>query len=302
MAPLPKPPPPMPPPPSPEPPAPPPPPSPEPPAPPSPPPVPPHPAPPPLPPRAPLMASMAVAAVELGAGLVLAVLVLLLVCCACCGGRRGAEGVTVRDATDLGISWAEACDKAGVGRLGGAAAAAARLCLWHLLQPAVYLAALVTYWPGLSWWSRLLGGIVGVREAAYVVACLVGVGVRPAYLLVDAGATLRDRGNSQRLVQVLVYALSPEKFVLMCVGEAIGKEELAERIALLVLFVVPLIDLCAVAALVVAIAPEEPFPPALLVGYALTALAGVSAILMLVDAYTCNLLDKCQDRMRAALV
>ena len=232
-------------------------------------------------------------------GLVLAVLVLLLVCCACCGGRRGAEGVTVFDAMERGISWADACDKAGVGRLGGAATAAARLCLWHLLQPAVYLAALATYWPGLSRWSRLLGGIVGVREAAYVVACLVGVGVCPAYLLVDAGATLRDRGNSVRLVQVLIYALSPEKFVLMSVGEAVGKGDLAQLIALIV--VTP-IDLCAVAALVVAIAPEEPFPPALLVGYTLTALAGVSFIFLCVDDLNCQLLDKCHDRMTTALV
>ena len=57
---------------------------------------------------------------------------------------------------------------------------------------------------------------------------------------------------------------------------AIGKGDLA---VLFALFVLPLIDLCAIAALVVAIAPEEPFPPALLVGYALTALAGVSMIL-----------------------
>jgi len=47
------------------------------------------------------------------------------------------------------------------------------------------------------------------------------------------------------------------------------------------MFVSIALDLVAIAALVVAILPEEPFPPPLLVGYALTALGGVSTFLLL---------------------
>ena len=67
----------------------------------------------------------------------------------------------------------------------------------------------------------------------------------------------------------LVYVLAPEKFVLFSMEWAVG-HNVAAGLALLVL---TLLDLCAVAALVVAIVPEEPFPPALLVGYTITSIA-----------------------------
>ena len=53
-----------------------------------------------------------------------------------------------------------------------------------------------------------------------------------------------------------------------------------------------LLDLVSIAALVVAIVPAEPFPPALLVGYSLTALAGVSIVVLMVDDCTCKLAQK----------
>ena len=72
------------------------------------------------------------------------------------------------------------------------------------------------------------------------------------------------------------------------------------------------LDLVAIAALVVAILPEEPFPPPLLVGYALTALGGVTAVLfivydhrqagergaMIVDAAACE----CTERISKTLL
>ena len=181
----------------------------------------------------------------------------------------------------------------GVGHGAGVLAGAARLVLWHLLQPSVYLVALGVYWPDLGWWSRLLGGIVGAREAAYVALCLVGLWVHPAYLLVDVRATLRRDGETA-LVRVLVYVLSPEKFVLTAVGQGVGSDALKVVAGL----GVPLLDLCAIAALVVAIVPAEPFPPALLVGYALTALAGASMLVLIVDMNTCGLAEKWSARLK----
>ena len=41
----------------------------------------------------------------------------------------------------------------------GALAAFARLCMWPLLQPVVYLLALGIYWAQLGAWSHWLGGL-----------------------------------------------------------------------------------------------------------------------------------------------
>jgi len=229
---------------------------------------------------------------ELGTLAALAALVLMLVGSSVRPTRGGAAGVSVYDVLNGTTTWAAACAKSGVGHGAGVLAGAARLVLWHLLQPSVYLVALGVYWPDLGWWSRLLGGIVGAREAAYVALCLVGMWVQPAYLLVDVRATVRTGGDFA-LLQVLVYVLSPEKFVLSAVGQGVGSD--ASQIAALG---VPLLDLCAIAALVVAIVPAEPFPPALLVGYTLTALAGVSFVVLIVDGLTCQLTRKWSERLQ----
>ena len=120
-------------------------------------------------------------------------------------------------ATEFGVdsytSWADGCAKAGLGPVGGALAAAARLCLWHLLQPTVYIATLSIYWPDIGPWSRRLGWWVGVREVGSLLICLRTLWHQPAYLLVDVGATLRS-GEDKAVLGVLFYALSPEKWVL----------------------------------------------------------------------------------------
>ena len=64
---------------------------------------------------------------------------------------------------------------------------------------------------------------------------------------------------------VLMYVLSPEKYVLVA---AIGDPGGGYAACALILF-----DLAGAAAFVTAILPEEPFPPPLLVGYAVAALA-----------------------------
>ena len=107
-------------------------------------------------------------------------------------------------------------------------------------------------------------------------ACLLGLYANPAYLLVDARTTLKEVHG---LRKTLLYVFSPEKFVLFCLFNVLG-DGLMNGLAGGVF----LLDLTAIAALVVAIVPAEPFPPALLVGYSLTALSGVVMILAVVGA------------------
>ena len=194
-----------------------------------------------------------------------------------------APGLPITDFTpNTYTSWADGCAEAGLGPVGGALTAAARLCLWHLLQPTVYLTALSIYWPDIGPWSRSLGWWVGVREVGYLLTCLRALWHQPAHLFVDVGATLR-LGDDNAGFFVLTYALFPEKFLL---GVA-GLPRWVGAIALTL--IIPLLDLVSIAALVVAIVPAEPFPPVLLAGYSLTALAGVSFLVLLVDTCTCRL-------------
>ena len=110
-----------------------------------------------------------------------------------------------------------------------------------------------------------LAGIVAVREAIYLGATVIALFANPSYLLVDMGATWAD--GHEGWVGVLLYVLSPEKYVLMAAFKAPG----AWASLALMLF-----DLAGAAAFVTAILPEEPFPPPLLVGYAVAALAMVT--------------------------
>ena len=62
-------------------------------------------------------------------------------------GRNGQEGVTVAVVwLSARISWEQARAKAGLGRRGALLLAAAKLLLWHWLQPLAYLVALAVYW------------------------------------------------------------------------------------------------------------------------------------------------------------
>jgi len=103
-----------------------------------------------------------------------------------------------------------------------------------------------------------------VREAIYLLATVLALLVNPSYLLLDVRATWEEDG----WVYVLICVLSPEKYVLTA---ALGADfGFGGSLALL------LFDLAGAAAFVTAILPEEPFPPPLLVGYAVAALAMVT--------------------------
>lgn len=251
-----------------------------------------------VPPPPPELAPAAL--VDAGAALAVGALA-LAIAGSCLGGSGGrAPGLSAkRFDRAKRVPWAEACEKAGVGGLRAALSAFARLCLWHLLQPTVYLIALAVYWPQLGGWSHTLGALVGVREGLYVVMCFVGLWVHPAYLLVDVRATLRDDYHDDSLFFAIMYVLAPEKFVTLAALKGLGIDD---GIGAPLLSATILLDACGIAALVVAIVPAAPFPPALLVGYSLTAVAPVAVILLLVDTQTLNLSEKAGRALRQELI
>ena len=53
------------------------------------------------------------------------------------------------------MTWASTLAKSGRGACGGVFEATVRFLLWHVLQPAVYLAALAVHWGDLGYWQHL---------------------------------------------------------------------------------------------------------------------------------------------------
>ena len=122
-----------------------------------------------------------------------------------------AKGLTFDEVVEEKTDWASACKFSGLMPCTAALVAAAKLVLWHWLQPAAYLFALVVYWGEIDTTSRWLGAIVGVREAIYIVLTIVALFVQPAYLLVSTRATL---GTSHLGgIYALILIFMPEKIV-----------------------------------------------------------------------------------------
>eukprot|EP01047_Picozoa_sp_COSAG01_P064573 COSAG01_NODE_8570_length_2736_cov_1.781191_3_plen_150_part_00 len=73
-------------------------------------------------------------------------------------------------------------------------AAFCRLLFWHWLQPALYIFVLAECsWGDLDPWQRRFGVAVAVREAGYILATLWCLFTNPAFLLVNAWASYRDK-------------------------------------------------------------------------------------------------------------
>ena len=157
----------------------------------------------------------------------------------------------------------------------------AKLLLWHWLQPAAYFVALAVYWDSLSTLQHWLAGIVAVREAIYLGATVVALFAKPAYLLVDMRATWADTGPRAGWTAVLIYVLSPEKYALMAIFGTEGGRGFNASLVII------LFDLAGATAFVTAIKQEEPFPPPLLVGYFVAALAMVT-IPLAMNCATCR--------------
>eukprot|EP01045_Picozoa_sp_COSAG04_P028832 COSAG04_NODE_4580_length_2005_cov_2.719307_1_plen_386_part_00 len=178
---------------------------------------------------------------------------------------------------DDSSSWADAVEANGLSPFGALWRGAARFLLWHVAQPAGYFAVYgcavsAGEVDGLQTW---LGGFVAAREALYLLTVLVCVVVNPAFLLVDVGASVHDTSgeNEQRGYGFLaLYVLAPEKFVALAADR--GDES---NLFLCALLGGALLDLCGVAALGAGLGAGS-LPPALAVGYSVTALAAVCFI------------------------
>ena len=133
------------------------------------------------------------------------------------------------------------------------------------------------YWAGLDGWQKGFGAAVAVREALYVLATLVGLAYNPAFLLVDVGASVRDKdGDFPGYVFLGLYVLAPEKFVAVAAFFEGGADK--EGLGVLLAFGGVLLDLCGVAALVAGLLSPAGLAPALAVGYGATALGGLFII------------------------
>eukprot|EP01043_Picozoa_sp_COSAG02_P024659 COSAG02_NODE_1355_length_13099_cov_10.562923_4_plen_387_part_00 len=169
--------------------------------------------------------------------------------------------------------WAEACIAGNLSTCGAAAQAAGKLLGWHLAQPVGYF---VVYGCAVSagdldGLQRWLGGFVLLREVLYLLAVVVCAWVNPAFLLVDVAASVRSDGSGvdggYRFLAM--YVVAPEKYVLSAL---VPDGPLIFFGFLLGL----LLDLCGLGALGAGLAAGD-LPPALAVGYTVTALGALVA-------------------------
>eukprot|EP01046_Picozoa_sp_COSAG06_P058800 COSAG06_NODE_11937_length_1444_cov_107.174721_1_plen_155_part_10 len=138
-----------------------------------------------------------------------------------------------------------------------------RLVLWHALQPVLYFWVFMDAYSALEPMQQVLGYIVAVREAQYLLCVLMCTLTKPAFLLVDIVATVRDEDYGFSFLAV--YVIAPEKFVTYAFLIDDAKDSTKDFMKNGVLCGMAL-DMCAVMALVVALGAGNA-PPALLVGY-----------------------------------
>ena len=183
------------------------------------------------------------------------------------------------------ISWKDACAGRGMTKWGGILSGGLTLFFWHLSQPTFYFIVFYVYYFQLDPTQRWLGTVVAAREGLYALMVLGNLFVCPAFLLVDMRATWRD--NYQHyygIIYTIGYVFAPEKFILLCL------ETPTIKLVLLIGTVLVVLDLFGIAALVAAVKSGNVFP-AMIVGYAVTTVGGILAVLMLVHikiTYGCD--------------
>ena len=190
--------------------------------------------------------------------------------------EREWRAVTTYDAMADGqqVSWEQALAMSRRGACRGVAEATVRFLLWHALQPAVYLAALVVFWGELGFWQRFFGGAVAVREALYLAATVECTVQAPAVFLIDVVASWQGTRDYEGKVWAVMYVLAPEKIIFVALGASLPNGGLLRKLVMIALLSTIGTDLCAILAIAAAL-HSGVAPPALMVGYGMTALAGV---------------------------
>jgi len=187
-------------------------------------------------------------------------------------GEGSGEGITAFEVYNEQVGWNRALEKSGLGPVTGAIKALLWLIFFHWGQALTYYAAYYTYYPELGWGQQVFGGIIALREAAYLLGSCVAACVRPAFLLISLPETrFKDNGE----VTAFLYIVSPEKTILYTLVRDLDQRKLGT-------YALIAIDLAAVGALISAL-PPGPAPLPLLLGYSLSVAALGATVYMLCD-------------------
>eukprot|EP01045_Picozoa_sp_COSAG04_P017836 COSAG04_NODE_1607_length_6175_cov_6.046906_3_plen_489_part_00 len=186
---------------------------------------------------------------------------------------------------DAPSTWTEARVALGLSVRQAVWSCGSKLLLWHWAQPLSYFAVLGIYYCALANDDafdnqRVLGLIVAIREALYVLYTLLALWLNPAYLLLELDSVLKPaaegegegrRVDWQAAKRWGLYLLAPHHYVTACLlrwADGAGRE-CVEFLVRLVGFLQFFGDFVSAIALFVFL--EQPSPPATLaIGYWLT--------------------------------
>ena len=192
---------------------------------------------------------------------------------------KGDSRVTIWRIWKYQYSWYSARDELGLNTCGATLISMIRLFFWHWLQPLLYGVVLFAYWNLLVDAQKILGLIVGGREALYWFMTVMALYRNPSYLLVDLKATWNGKTRSATSFttfgpwfQVTLYVLAPEKYVAISLVKRNRCEELVGGI--LIGAFLPLLDLAGMVAFCWAFAVHNVFVP-MIIGYSVTMIAAL---------------------------
>lgn len=159
-----------------------------------------------------------------------------------CRWDRG-PGASPILASERGITWREARARLDARyNTPLIALCAARLVLWHWLQPVSFVLIYFSWRDELhSEIQQLLALAVLLRETLYFLCSLVALLLSPAFLLADIGASWRSGARAE----VIAYVLMPEKYL----GWYLAESEVARHRFNIYCAIVILLDLCGLMAL-----------------------------------------------------
>ena len=151
----------------------------------------------------------------------------------------------------------------------------AEAALLACAEPALYCWVFSDAFPALEPVQRVLGCLVAGREALFLVSVLACTWVNPAFLLVDVGASVRDEtvaGTDGGYGFLFMYVVAPEKLLVGALFEGGGLDK--QGLVFVAMLGGVLLDFCGVAALGAGVGVGN-LPPALAVGYSVTALGAL---------------------------
>ena len=193
----------------------------------------------------------------------------------------GESKLTIVCILEKRLNWTQAKEDLGINTCAALFISSIRLIFWHWMQPFLYAFVLFAYWDLLDKGQQILGLIVAVREGIYFLLATVCIFVNPSYLLVDLRATWQKElwatwyEDIENKSLALMYAVAPEKYILMCIsGNKNEDTGIGSGICL------SLLDLSGIIAFIWAIVVNNVYP-AMMIGYGVTTLGGLCFIALL---------------------